>query len=415
MSYDGWMTYNGVEFINLSRTAQLADVLGLNPVLTRTDDVSWIEDALTGTAYESPSASPWYDAAYPDSAEFGGLMPLSVQGLDDSSYSSSPVEYVGDGGNAGKGRRSTLPIVFNVALVGVTERSVRYGLSWLNQILTATSASTFCKGADLRYFNNSGGDADTEVMHRRDVKMTRSTSVTRKWQRDGACVWWVTFTMTAGDPFEYSEPTLALTGLGGASPTGVIDSGEFNLNYAECPVYDTSPVFDPLYPALSPAPAPPDLLPDGWNISAGMGMHRYWAHVNVPAPRLVNKVPIFTITTLVEARRVKLSIWDHTSPLEDQCDPLFACVVNYVPVGTTLYVDGEESAGYLWNGVSPNVRRCDSLLYSPDARPVDWSSFADPTNLLVTLDLFANPANLTTGYEGDGQVRVGLSLVNKSE
>lgn len=414
MSYDGWMTYNGVEVINLSRTAQLADALGLTSVATRSSDVAWIQTALAGASYSAPSAAPWYDAGYSASGEFAGLVPISVQGLDDSSYSSSGIEYVGDGGNAGKGRRTTLPVVFNVALVGVTEKAVRYGLSWLNQVITTTSASTFCAGADLRYFNHQDG---TTFKHRRDVKMTRGTVVTRKWHGDGSVVWWVTFTMTAGDPYEYGETTPVLAGLGGATPTGtsVLGSGEFNLNYAECPVYDYSPIFDPLYPALSPAPTAPNFYPDGWNISAGMLMHRYWARIGVPAPARVNKVPIISLTTLVEARRVKVSIWDHTSPLEDQCDPLFSCVVNYLPVGTTFYVDGHQSAAYMWNGVSPNVRRSDSLVYATDARPVDWTSFADPTNLLVTMDLFANVAATTTGFEGDGQVRMALALVNKTE
>ena len=149
------------------------------------------------------------------------------------------------------------------------------------------------------------------------------------------------------------------------------------------------------------------MLPAGWNISVGMSFTRYWARISIPEPSDFLLVPTFKVNCTTDARRVRLSIWPSVSETNDQCDPLFSTVVGYVPANTDFYIDGEQRAAYAWDGFSPNVRRTDSLVYNPDAGPVQWTAFTDDTSLLVTMDIF-------TG-EGSGSVRAALSLTPKSD
>lgn len=410
MAYDGWVTFNGIELVNLSRTAQLAEALGVDTVWIEPASVDWIQTALGGVGYDDVTEAPWYDPGYPASGEFAGIIPLALQGLDDSTMSATTVEYITDGGRSGTARNATLSIVANVALVGTTDRGVEYGLRWLNHVLRGGNPLTFCSGVDLTYFRTS--DADSPVVHRRDVRTTRGVSVTRKRTTDCSSTWMATFTMTADDPYEYGESESLITNMGGVIPLGglaatgpaVLSYGFTTLTQESCPVYDYSPVYDPLYPALVAPPTAPDFYPEGWPVVDGDPFKRVWARVASPEPSMLNEVPIITLTNADDARGVRVSIWPAGTDITTQCNPLFSVVVSYLPADLSFVIDGEQKACYVWDGVSPLVRRSDSLAFNPSAQPVEWVSFNDPTQFLVTLDTF--PA---------ANVRMALDMVPKSD
>jgi hypothetical protein len=411
MANDDWIEFNGTELVNLSRTVQLAEVMGIDTVWVNPESVAWIEDALGGTNYDDVTTAPWYDPGFPASAEFAGVMVLSLPGLDDSTRQSSPTEYIGDGGNSGKARSAMLPLVANVVLVARTERGAKYGKRWMDRVLRGSASRTFCVGSDLRYFDYA--DADAPQVHRRDVSLTRASSVTRKRVTDCSATWMVTFTWTAADPYEYGDPITVVEDLGAETPTGpsIIDEGSLPLVEMGCPAYDYTPIYDPLYPALVPPPTAPDFYPAGWNIFPGMTFDRRWVEVSPPEPTTLNVVPVITLTSPETARMVRVSIWSEATGPYEQCEPLFAAVVSYLPPDVEFTIDGERQASYVWDGLSPVVRRSDSLVYSPDATPVEWTSFNDDTSLFITLDVFAD----SSGYEGDGEVRVKVDLIQKSD
>lgn len=411
MSYDGWVKYNGTELINHSRTVQLAQTLGIDTVWISPESVQWINDTVGGPDYANPVNAPWYDAGYPASGEFAGIVSLGFVGLDDSTLSSTPIEYITDGGHSGKPRNSTKSIVVSVAIVASTERGAEYGKRWLNKILRDSGTRAFCSGADLTYFRT--GDADADVVHHRDVRQTRGTSVTRKRQTDCSSTWLATFTMTAADPFEYGEPVESITLIETGSAVGpaVDDSGSTALIQESCPVYDYSPIYDPEFPALVAAPTAPDFYPDGWDIEDGYTFDRQWARISPVEPSGLGVVPYITFRTDFEARMVRLSIWPDDADPEDQCDPLFSVVLTYLPPDLDLIVDGEQRAVYLYDGGSPQVRRADSLAYDMNADPLQWVSFNDDESLLVTLDTFFTGSDI----EGDGTVRASLDFIPKSD
>lgn len=410
MAYDGWLEYNGTELVNLSRTSQLAEALGIDSVWVSPSRVQWIQDALSGVDYDVVTTAPWYDENYPASAEFAGIVPLGFPGLDDSTTEASTTEYVTDGGRSGKQRNATLPIVASVALIASSDRGAEYGKRWMDRVLRNAGARTFCSGADLRYFRYASAGAP--VVHRRGVRLTRGASITRKRSVECSVTWLSTFTLTCDDPYEYGEAASVLADLGGVPTGAVINSGSLALTQESCPVYDYSPIYDPLYPALVPAPTAPDFYPDGWTIVEGDTFDRFWARVSPVEPSSLNVVPLIELTTDDDARMVRVSIWPADSLISDQCDPLFSVVVAYLPAGETFYIDGEQRASYVWNGGAAAVRRTDSLVYSPDAEPVQWTAFNDPENLLVTLDVFSAGSG---AFEGGGTVRAAVSFIPKSD
>lgn len=612
MAYDGWVEFDGEELVNASRTVQLAESLGIDTVWIDPSSVSWIETALAGDDYDIIENAPWYDAGYPASAEFAGVLSLGFQGLDDSTLSSTVTEYITDGGRSNRPRNTTLSIVASVAIIASTERGAEFGKRWLDRRLRgARGERLFCDGSILRYSRYASADAP--IAHRRDVSLTRGTSVTRKRRTDCSVTWLVTFTLTANDPFEYGESStvlervgvqpeyigpadkvnllpnpsfetnttgwaalgagstitrvtgdkhhgvagcevvcpgtaavegiqiagadIAVTGstaysagqwvkfpvgktiraqlvdtVGGVGGTfsdvlatgnwqfvsvtrttaagttamdwrvyeptetaaitfwvdeailvqgsvlpdyfdgdsppvydsntdtwsvhqwsgaphastsslsevtgtfvggSLLDSqGSLAMVQESCPVWDYSPIFDPLYPALVPSPTAPDFYPDGWDIAEGMTFNRYWVKLNPMEPSGLAIVPVITLSGgATEARMVRVSIWSGTSDFDDQCDPLFTAIVSYLPAGVDLYIDGEQKVSYVWDGVSPIVRRADSLVYGTNAEPLLWTTFTNDDGLMVTLDLF-----IESGDEsGGGDVEMALALVPKSD
>lgn len=405
MAYEGWMEHNGVEVINVARTAALAPVMGLDAVRVRPAKVAWIQDALGTSGYDDITEAPWYDAGVPASMEFAGVLPQAVQGLDDSTLESATTEYTSDGGHSGYARNTTLSIVFNVVLVGTTERGVEYGKRWMDRVLRGgNGARRFCSGSDLTYFRY--GAPGAPKVHRRDVSLSRGSSITRKHSTRCATAWTATFTMTANDPYEYGEEQPMLADLGGTvTGPAVTASGSVDMTYTSCPEYDYSPIFDPLHPALVESPHAPDFYPDGWTLTSGLPFTRRWARLTPVEPSGLLNVPVFTLTAgAVEARMVRVSVWPGDAAADSQCDPLFSVVVTYMPPSQEFVIDGEQRAAYLWDGVGTAVRRTDSLIYGPGAKPVEWAAFNDHGGLLVTLDQF-----------GSGGVRASLALVPKSD
>jgi hypothetical protein len=244
------------------------------------------------------------------------------------------------------------------------------------------------------------------------VKLTRGGTVTRKRRTSNSSTWNATFTLTAADPYEYGDEVVAVEDLGG-TPVGdsVASSGDEVIILTDCPVFDYTPIYDPLYPALIPSPTAPDFFPDGWDLTPGMTVERFWARLDPIEPSPLNLVPIITLETTTEARLVRVSVWPQASDTDDQCDPLFSVVVTYLPTDGAFIIDGEQKASYLFDGFSPSVRRTDSLVFSPEAGPVEWTAFNDEDGLLVTLDIIVD----SDGSEGDGDVRAAFSFVPKSD
>lgn len=394
MAYDGYMLYDDVEIINLRRTALLSMELGVDSVRVTPESVSWIEPDTSDSVLGQVSNAPWYSAYDDASMEFAGIIPLSVVGLDDSSLTSTTTEYITDGGKTGTGRNATLPVVFSLALVALTARGVGYGRAWLEGVLR--DGARGCAGEVLRYVTHEEADwDDPEVWkHRNDVRVTRGISTTRKRANPCSHIHIITFTMTAGDPFEYGDreewvtnlrPFGAVNGPAGL-PNPVVISNQVENNEL-CPVYDYSPIYNPAYPALVPSPTAPNEFPLGWSVfrpgletldDPSRHFHRRGIRTRAPSASVSGRVPVLRFTSDSDKTGVRFSIWPGGAEDDIKCGPLWSVSLPYLPGGDPLWIDGETQSVYV---VEPGgvVRRADTLVFDTDtAGPIRWKTLREP-------------------------------------
>lgn len=393
MGYEGWVDYDGTEVVNHSRTVQLARALGVTSVAIPPSKVAWIDAAVGGPDYSVIANAPWYDPNVPASAEFVGMVVLRIDGLDDSSLQSTAIEYVTDGGHSGRPRNTTQTLVFDARLIASTERGAEFGKRWIARMLSHQKSGVFCAGADLTYFRLASVSGNEKV-HRRDVRLTRGLSITKKIRRACSAIWSLTFTMTAADPFEYGAEVPKITSLGadtGPTGPGVIASGSLAGLYSSCPPSAYQPVYDPQFPAMVAAPSAPEFFPTGWDLTEGQPFKRKWARISVVEPDDLRTVPILKLRSTEEARMVRLSIFDSMAAVDEQCGALWSVIVTYLPANVDFYIDSEAKAVYTYDGYSDYVQRADSLVYAPDAEPMRWAALSDPANYLVALDTFTVP------------------------
>lgn len=402
MAYSGWFEFGDMEIANIGRSVRLAAPLGIEAVFLSSERIEWLEDRLDGVDYDDVQEAPWYDPLVPASAEFGGFLPLRVDGLSDSTHTAATSEYITKGGSTAQARRASATFVFSGGLLATSERGAEYGKRWLSRALTAKQGPlNRCSGADLRYLRYEG--STTDVLHRRDVHLTRGISVTKEWRGSCSVVWMVTFTMVADDPDEYGEPVSALTNLGGGAATGpLLDAGgSTSLTMTSCPTFDYMPLYDPLMPALVAPPTAPTFLPEGWAVLPGSAFKRWWARVDEHPLTALLAVPYVKVDAEEDVRNVRISFWENFPDPTEQCGPLISIVVGYLPAGRSLYIDGEQQAAYLWDGASLVVTRADTVIYGASGGPVEWASFPVRQGFAVTVDEFSS----------DGAVHAEVSLI----
>ncbi len=418
MAYEGYLEFNGVEIVNVARTGALAFALGLGQVQVNADRAAVLQSRVRGIPAEAGSVhyrditlAPWYDPGYEASHEFAGLMPMSIQGLDDSTLQADVTEYITDGGHTGQHRNTTLSIVASVTVLASSERGAEYGKRWLSRVLRGLDTD-MGTGYDVRYLRDLSLSA--QWAKRRQVNVTRSPVITRKRTTRCLHAWTLTFTLTAGDAYEYGEPEPLVTSLGGANATSPVELGDgvFTTTETPCPTYDYTPLYDPLYPALVPSPTAPRFLPQGWDLEEGQPFKRQWITVIPPEPSEMTAVPVIKFTATQEARMVRLMVLPPGADPTDVCSAMFTVVLTYLPPDTPIYVDGVRRTVYAWDGFSPTVKRADTLAYGNDGNPVVWSAFGEMDELTVVLDTMATSNG---SYQGGGTVRVSVDLVSRSD
>lgn len=375
--YDGYMTFNGVELFNVARTATLAEVLGIDSVWVTSESVDWVRQKLGDSNYSNVTSAPWQENLTPESSEFAGILPLGIAGGSDSSWSSTPIEFITDGGVPGRARFGTQDLVFSAAIVASTDRGAAFGLQWLNKVLIADGNQSHHAGYSLRYWRSEALDAP--LVYRLNVKMTRGTSVTRKRNSDCSSVWLVTFTLNSANPHEYGEPVDSVSALGVSSTAtgpGVISSGTLTYGLPTPLTYNYDPVYDPETPALIAPPTSVGAYPANWPFTPGLTMTRWWARIRGVPPTQMPLVPIIGVGAPGgEMRGLRVSIWDFdgASSVSETQNFDFSASISYLPSSAAMTMDGRREAIAVGNTMETS-RRADSLVYSRVGGPLEWTT-----------------------------------------
>lgn len=133
--------FGGVEVINTERLAAYVASGIVPPTAQVTVDVcDGLAEAAVGPSwapYTTPlqDEPPWFDASDPDTADFAGVLPLDVTGLDATTRTVEVFTTVRGTGIAGRPTRGPQTVGATAVLIGRTTEGVKAGLAWLRRVL----------------------------------------------------------------------------------------------------------------------------------------------------------------------------------------------------------------------------------------------------------------------------------------
>ncbi|MET7981690.1 MULTISPECIES: hypothetical protein [unclassified Streptomyces] len=218
-----YLTLGGVEIANHVRLSAYLESVG-SPLDSAGACVcpSLTAEMLGDEEYTDPAAdeAPWYDPDVPASAEFAGLMVLSIDGLDDHPVARSVTTAITGGGVLGPARVLPRSLTVTGILLGSTCCGVEYGWHWLTEALQGC-AGTGCEGDCMELFACCPALGATreefEERERRTLRRVALTSGPTVIERAGdgcstggcngsADILTVEFVLTAATPWLWSDP-----------------------------------------------------------------------------------------------------------------------------------------------------------------------------------------------------------------
>lgn len=412
MAWDGWVTFGGVEIINVARTQAYAKKGNLGWFKPQYRDVGTLHLLLGDDPYSAPRQAhdtlPWFDPDDHESLGFYGVYPLNITGLEDSTRSSSVQENLADGGIPGRVRHGTKSIVFNCVLIADDDASADYGMKWLRGVLLAGTNYNGVDddGSTLRYFyrnpiwgqGNRQDCYDEQLRLLKNVVVNNGPTLTQKHRlSDGGAAWEVQFTAVAGIPFEFGKQDDIIVDWFGGYPHVInVAGGDYTSDgwlYREvtCDPHPYRPVFDPSCDQLLLPPTSPTLSigcfdpPRSWH-------RRTFSIPNSYVPRFTDTVPVIRVQARAhEVRDMRIRIWEDPAggqSIDDfPCDFVADYLISYVPSEAEMVIDGTTQTVTILTDSPARSRRGDSLLFDSRGLPFDWPALTGGLRHRVAVDM----------------------------
>lgn len=392
--FTGFLSLSGNEVINNSRAATYAAALGITAV--ECGQCDGLANALWDEPYSSPDQddAPWWDPTVPDSKEFAGLIGLEITGISKTTGRRDLVPLTSDGAALHPLRRSHREIQVRALALAKTDCALSYGYSWLASVLRGGLCSPGCSGDQLCFFTCCPPCADDPALECADPYLrtlfnvgllTMDEPVDQK-AISGGWMSTVTFTLAAGNPSIYREPTLVVSS---AQPGGEVIAGYDPDVSVDCTedincLVDNRPPTSPEWPACPVPPAP--ILPPV-PVDACFPIGTFTANRNVftlPSglvPIWGEKVPYLVIKAGSQ-RLERIIIRWYGNPTDRDCDdaldPCSACAevnIAYIPARSTLTIDGRTETAFVDCPGGPGLNTAEPQLYGPGGTPFTWPVF----------------------------------------
>ena len=376
--YRGWLQFGGVEVANAARVVAYMDNCQTNSRVEVMHDDSWPDTPiyLDQDPYVDPATdgAPWSQQAVPASAEFLGVWPMSVEGLDSTVLSREVLESAGSGAQFGRPHPKPRKINVEAVLIATTPEGVEYGLQWFNAALRGDLCAEPDAPRDLRFLDVTPpiawDDTNAQVIakalpHERqcyDVAMTSPAEIKQRFgqyapERRQATAFTVNFELTAANPFIWKAPRALTNNVTMASGVAQTVSFEKTVNGvcpSACPP-DAPPLYDPNLPA--PVALPRPLTPASAVGCAPIQSKR--SVVVIPATA-VNQwetlVPTVMIQTGPQAERYVRIQWSRGLDTSDQgCDSIGEVMIGYIPANSVFTLDGVTGEARCQTGTNPEV------------------------------------------------------------
>lgn len=416
MAVQNFLCFDGVELSNC-RTLAYAKAGYSAGGISWSDCVCCASDFYKvdndGVVYGTPTSDnmPWVSPTEPDSGDWAGLLITNIEGLDVVGSQRSITDRIGDGGQFGRQRRPVKSVVVTAISLGRTCTAAWWGVRWLNEVLREPSCGAGCGGVDLGYYidcpdmigscalPNVATPIQTAVVpyHRTlhrvaltdGVNVTDRLSLTRCCARGACTLPVVEFTLTAGDPHAYADPTTILTGqsLFGCSGTGACPqwtvTADGDTPAERCPE-DPSCAGDT---ACGTVPSPPDppLLTDPCVCEPLTFSTTCFTLPTGNFSDLGQTVPVVTIkagSSSLRGLTLRFIPSDGSQP--NPCDTCFEINLPFLQAGATWSFDAElRESTILCAGQTDTA-----VVTGMDGGPLDWPVFeCVPTNYVMCVSV----------------------------
>lgn len=210
--FDGYMSINGVEVLNVARA--YAYITQHLPGLTARCNSPELREALGHSPYTTPQddLAPWYQGNRTAAERFYGLFPLSMQGADNSTRTMNVTELIGDGAIHTMPRHGSREIRVTALAVAADGEALAEGLAWLRDVLAGEDCSDpsqlGCTGKDVVMYAALPKDIVEENTFRRyfyEAEVTDPLQVVAEYPSRVCAMVQVEFTLTAGRPWAFTE------------------------------------------------------------------------------------------------------------------------------------------------------------------------------------------------------------------
>ena len=303
---------------------------------------------------------PWYDPSIPASAEFAGVWPMQVEGLDSTPLDRETIEGAVVGGSFGVDRIPPRVITVEAVLIARSPAGLRYGVEWLGSALRGSNCRDGGGPRRLQFLNSApamddrmtpeniqlAGNAESRMVV--DVVQTGALEIEESfgtWALEGHQPTGVrvSFELTAGVPYIWRTPLSLASGLrpaDGVERTLRFENVDEYGNLARCDGQLTTLV-DPEASPLVDIPRP---------VSANalactkplVSRRSSWVLEGGRLPLWAETVPSVIIESGSQAERlIRLQWVEGVVDIDDDvtCQTVGEAMVGYVPPNSRMVLD----------------------------------------------------------------------------
>lgn len=304
--------------------------------------------------WETPGADddcPWFDPTESASAEFAGVWPMRVDGLDGDPTEREVIDAATDGGGFGPLRTPPRRITVEALLLAETPAGLQFGMGWLNSVLRAREPRSLTFLASAPPFDPEMTKDQVQALGMAETRMVASVVLTGEietketfspWapENRGATVALVEFELTAGVPWVWRMPQELAAGL--RPFTGEPETVRFDNSDPPEVISATGGVLH------DPTTSPMVTLPRPVSPAAALGLYPLeskrllW---QLDAGRLspwFGAFPTITIRTGPQAERAVRVQWVEGVPPPGADIPRIAigeALIRYIPPNATFTLD----------------------------------------------------------------------------
>lgn len=321
-------------------------------------------------------SASWWQPERPDTADFYGIYPIKIEGMEDSTHTTDPLELTEGGAIIPPGYHAPREIRVTGMMYAKTEPAMAEGWAWLRDVMDThrCESGVECAGRQMVFYEYCPSEGEGElaqrvadasrVMYR--VEPLEGPILKKEWRRPTYYAAKIEFTLIAGVPWRYTLP-LEVGALSGPTTNQVA--------HVAYPIDEETiyPVLDPTYAQVSVPPLPPVLEPAAAPVPGSW--YRYSQEIGTEYTRRPGSgMARVRVTTDSVRRLLRMRFYgnEREDPLADVDGPGWdgEFIVTYMPANSELIIDGALQRAQIYaNGI---VTPATHLLIGSDGRPFQW-------------------------------------------